>query len=307
VELALFCLAKSACFVLKFGVMLRVCRFKTGGAGARVGLLQENGDVLDLTDAGVTSLTSLLEMEDAGPWLRALIGGRQLDRKPSAKVHLLCPVERQEVWGAGVTYQPSQTARMQESAHSASCYERVYKAERPELFFKSAPDKVVGPGDAIGIRDDSRWTVPEPELALVLHSRGRVAGYTIGNDVSARDIEGENPLYLPQAKIYHRSCAVGPAILLEASESTARTWRVDMTIRRQDKMVFDGTVDVERMYRRFDELAKCLFHCQRFPQGVVLMTGTGIVPPPGFALLPGDRVAITVDPIGVLENAVEQV
>lgn len=293
--------------MLKCALMLRLCRFKIGGASARVGLLQDDGAVLDLADAGVTSLTPLLEMEEVGPWLQALVGGRKLERRAPEQVRLLCPVERQEVWGAGVTYQRSQTARMEESSHSATCYERVYSAERPELFFKSVPEKVVGPHDAIGVREDSRWSVPEPELALVMHSRGRIAGYTLGNDVSARDIEGENLLYLPQAKIYHRSCAVGPAIVVDLTEATVRSWQIEMTIRRGDGIVFSGSVDIGRMRRRFDELAKYLFRCQSFPQGVVLLTGTGIVPPSELALLPGDRVRIFVRTIGELDNAVERV
>lgn len=288
-------------------MLLRLCRFKLGTGGVHVGLLHDDGSVVDLSNCGVTSLTSVLEMDEAEPWLRALIGGAKPEQRQPGFFRLLCPVERQEVWAAGVTYQPSRVARMEESPASASCYDRVYKADRPELFFKSVAEKVVGHQGSIGIRADSRWSVPEPELAIVCHSRGRIVGYTIGNDVSARDIEGQNPLYLPQAKIYDKSCAIGPGILVGADEATVRTWRVEMTVRRGESVVFSGSVEIGRMQRRFDDLIKHLFRCQKFPNGVVLLTGTGIVPPPEFTLQPGDTVRIGIGPLGLLENTVERI
>lgn len=286
---------------------LRLCRFKAGDAGARVGLLQDDGSVLDLTGSGVTSLTSVLEVDEAAAWLSALIAAAKPERKLPGQFHLLCPVERQEVWAAGVTYQRSKLARMEETVSSATYYDRVYGAERPELFFKCLPEKVVGPKDTVGIRTDSKWTVPEPELAIVCHSRGRIAGYTIGNDVTARDIEGENPLYLPQAKIYHKSCAIGPAILIDTDESVVRSWRIEMTITRGKSIVFNGSVEVGRMHRKFEDLVKYLFKCQRFPHGVVLLTGTGIVPPAEFTLQPADAIRVSISEIGALENTVEVV
>jgi 2-dehydro-3-deoxy-D-arabinonate dehydratase len=217
---------------------------------------------------------------------------------------LLPPLERQEVWAAGVTYLRSKKARMEESEFSASAYDRVYEAPRPELFFKGLPEKVVGTGDSIGIRKDARWSVPEPELAFVISSRAALIGYTIGNDVSSRDIEGENSLYLPQAKVYERSCALGPCIRLGITEEQARTWGIRLWIERAGKVVFEGATSVGQIKRRFDELIEYLFRSQKFSHGVVLLTGTGIVPPDEFTLQAGDRVRIQIDQIGELANDV---
>ncbi|MCX8107781.1 MAG: fumarylacetoacetate hydrolase, partial [Verrucomicrobiae bacterium] len=178
-------------------MLLRLCRFKVGESAPRVGLLEDEGTVLDLSNLGITSVTSVLEMEEAGPWLRAMLSSTKPERRLPGQFRLVCPIERQEIWAAGVTYQRSRVARTEESLTGASYYDRVYVADRPELFLKAAPEKAVGPKESVGIRSDSRWTVPEPELVVVCHSRGRIVGYTIGNDVTARDIEGENPLYLP--------------------------------------------------------------------------------------------------------------
>jgi 2-dehydro-3-deoxy-D-arabinonate dehydratase len=224
-----------------------------------------------------------------------------------AQVRLLRPVERQEVWAAGVTYLRSKAARMEESDFSATAYDRVYAAPRPELFFKSLPEKVAGPGEFVGIRRDARWNVPEPELALVLNSRGQVVGYTIGNDMSSRDIEGENLLYLPQAKIYRHSCALGPWIQVGATEAQAREWSVGIEIVRGGKPVFSGETLIANIKRTIVELAEYLFCCQDFPHGAVLLTGTGIVPPEQFTLSAGDRVEIRISGIGCLINQVEVV
>jgi 2-dehydro-3-deoxy-D-arabinonate dehydratase len=217
---------------------------------------------------------------------------------------LLAPIERQEVWAAGVTYLRSKKARMEESNFSATAYDRVYEADRPELFFKSMPEKVAGPGEEIGIRKDGKWNVPEPELALVLNSRGQIKGYTIGNDMSSRDIEGENLLYLPQAKIYKRSCALGPVIVAGVTEEEARTWTIRLEIRRDTKVAFEGTTSVANIRRKFQDLADYLFRSQEFPNGAILLTGTGIVPPDAFTLQAGDVVEIEISGIGVLENRV---
>jgi len=193
---------------------------------------------------------------------------------------------------------------MEESDFSATAYDRVYAAERPELFFKSLADKVVATGELVGIRRDARWSVPEPELALLLNSRGKLAGYTIGNDMSSRDIEGENLLYLPQAKIYDRSCALGPWIQIGASENTAREWKIRIEIRRGQESVFTGESSVGQIKRRFEELADFLFRSQTFPHGAVLLTGTGVVPPDSFTLRERDKVRIEISGIGWLENEV---
>ena len=281
----------------------RICRFRHGSDVVRVGLVTDAGLVQDLTPAGITHLFPVLEADDPLAQLQR-VSARDLPRLAPEHVRFCAPVERQEVWAAGVTYLRSRTARMEESGQNASVYDRVYTAERPELFFKALAEKVVAPGDAVGIRQDAAWSVPEPELALVLNSRGRVVGYTIGNDMSSRDIEGENPLYLPQAKIYDRACALGPWITLGGTEALARTWTIRLTIRRHGEVVFTGETLVDRITRRFEDLAAFLFRSQTFPHGAVLLTGTGVVPPDDFTLREADVVEIDVSGIGVLTHRV---
>jgi 2-dehydro-3-deoxy-D-arabinonate dehydratase len=217
---------------------------------------------------------------------------------------LLAPVDRQEVWAAGVTYLRSKKARMEESDFSATAYDRVYDAARPEIFFKSVAEKVVATGGEVGIRSDARWNVPEPELALVLNSRGDIVGHTIGNDMSSRDIEGENLLYLPQAKVYRPSCALGPFITIGASEAEARTWMISIRIVRDGTEVFAGQTGVDQIKRSFPELAGYLCRSQEFPHGAVLLTGTGVVPANEFTLAAGDVVRIAISGIGELVNTV---
>jgi len=282
---------------------MKLCRFQQGPGRPRVGLVLDEHTILDLSAEGIDRLTSLFEFEGLAAQVDAL-ARQNLPRLARASVTLLAPVEQQEVWAVGVTYLRSKTARMEESDFSATAYDRVYDAPRPELFFKALPAKVVGPGDAVGIRTDAKWNVPEPELALVINSRGHIAGYTIGNDMSSRDIEGENLLYLPQAKIYDRSCAVGPFVTIGASEAEARTWTISIAIERGAKRVFQGETSLGQIKRRFEELVAYLFRSQTFPHGAVLLTGTGVVPPDGFTLQAGDRVHINISGVGVLENPV---
>lgn len=293
--------------------MIRLCRFteradKSRGAADRVaiGAVLDDQTVADLTPAGWTSVAAVLNASSPAEAIGQALQ-TDLPRKPLAEVRLLAPVDLQEVWAAGVTYLRSKVARMEESTFSATAYDRVYEAERPELFFKALAEKAVGPGEAVGVRRDSRWTVPEPELALVLNARGEVVGCTIGNDMSARDIEGENLLYLPQAKIYARSCALGPWIALGADEAAARRWTIGVRIRRDGVEVFAGETDVNRIKRSFAELAGWLFRSNAFPNGAVLLTGTGVVPPDDFALQAGDEVAIAISGIGELRNPVVEV
>ena len=243
-----------------------------------------------------------MEADDPAAFL-ARNARRSLPRVPLAEVQLYAPVERQEVWAAGVTYLRSKTARMEESDFSANAYDRVYDAQRPELFFKSMPDKVVTTGEAVGIRRDAKWNVPEPELALVLNSGGQIVGYTIGNDMSSRDIEGENPLYLPQAKVYLGSCALGPGILV-AQEPLPPTTGIHIEIRRGGAAVFSDSTTLEAMKRNPAELVAYLFRENTFPNGCFLLTGTGIVPPNTFTLASADEIAITIDGIGTLSNPV---
>lgn len=217
-------------------------------------------------------------------------------------VAMLPPIDTQEVWASGVTYLRSKVARMDESRKSADIYDQVYDAERPELFFKASSSRVAGHGMPIRIRRDSTWNVPEPELVLVLSSRGDIVGTTIGNDMSSRSIEGENPLYLPQAKIYDGSCALGPVIELNVDEPSPRL--IHMAIRRAGTLVFGGEISTSQMRRKPEELARWLFRELQFPSGALLFTGTGIVPPNDFTLNEGDIVAITIEGIGTLENTV---
>jgi 2-dehydro-3-deoxy-D-arabinonate dehydratase len=279
--------------------MIRLCRFLNPRNQVRIGVVIENS-ILDISSTH-PDLTSALE------GARPAGGFPGFPSHRLSEVKLLGPVERQEVWAAGVTYLRSKKARMEESNFSATAYDRVYEADRPELFFKSMPEKVAGPGEEIGIRKDGKWNVPEPELALVLNSKGRLVGYTIGDDVSSRDIEGENLLYLPQAKVYKRSCALGPVIVTGVTEEEARTWTIHLQIHRDEKLAFEGTTSVGNIRRRFQDLADYLFRSQEFPHGAILLTGTGIVPPDDFTLRPGDHVKIEITAIGVLENTVAEV
>jgi 2-dehydro-3-deoxy-D-arabinonate dehydratase len=282
---------------------MKLCRFEKTAGEVRIGVVTEQEALLDLAAAGVTQMHPLLEQDEPLKNLNKLAAER-LPRLALAEVTLLAPIEQQEVWAAGVTYLRSKTARMEESNFSATAYDRVYVAERPELFFKSLPQKVAGPGKSVGIRHDARWNVPEPELALVLNSRGRMVGYTVGNDMSARDIEGENLLYLPQAKIYNGSCALGPWIRIGATESEAREWEIQLIINRGGTRVFEGKTSVGQIKRSFEELAGFLFRSQTFSNGAVLLTGTGIVPPDQFTLQERDEVEILISGIGVLRNTV---
>jgi len=268
-----------------------------------VGLTLDDAEVLDLSGVGVQSLTQLLEVPDLESTLKRW-ASENLRRIPISEVCLAAPIDNQEVWAAGVTYLRSKSARMEESDFSATAYDRVYEAARPEIFFKALGSKVVGPGGPVGIRSDARWSVPEPELVLVFNRRGQRVGFTIGNDMSSRDIEGENLLYLPQAKTYRASCALGPWIRVGADEDEARSWSISLEIRRDGAPVFQGSTQVSQLKRSLDELGGWLHRCQEFPNGSMLLTGTGIVPPNEFTLAAGDRVVIEIDGIGRLENPV---
>jgi 2-dehydro-3-deoxy-D-arabinonate dehydratase len=218
---------------------------------------------------------------------------------------LLPPMQGQELWASGVTYLRSKVERQEESkdAGGGDFYQRVYEAERPELFFKATRHRVVGHGGKVRIRADSTWDVPEPELALVLNRRGKIVGYTIGNDMSSRSIEGENPLYLSQAKIYDGSAALGPCVLVR-EEALPSDAAISLSIIRAGREVFSGSIAISQITRRFEDLAAYLFRECSFPQGALLMTGTGIVPATPFTLQHGDVISITIDHIGCLTNTV---
>jgi 2-dehydro-3-deoxy-D-arabinonate dehydratase len=219
-------------------------------------------------------------------------------------VALLPPVDEQEIWAAGVTYLRSKKAREDESAGAARFYDLVYTAPRPELFFKATPARVVGPGQRIRVRADSRWSVPEPELAVVVAPDLRIVGYTIGNDMSARDIEGENPLYLPQAKVYKQSCAIGPCVTLATALPPRDQVGIRLRIERGGATAFAGETSLARMARPLEDLVDWLGRENEFPNGVILLTGTGIVPPDEFTLQAGDVVSIAIDGVGELVNPV---
>ncbi len=237
--------------------------------------------------------------------LTAYLDGRLGAAEAAPDEAPLAPVVGQEIWAAGVTYYRSRDARMAESeeAGGGSFYDRVYTADRPELFCKGSARTVVAPGGTVRIRADSAWNVPEPELTLAIDRRGRIFGYTIGNDMSSRDIEGENPLYLPQAKTYDESCALGEEILVRDTGPDPET-AIEMEIRRDGSAVFGGTTTLAELKRTPQELASFLYRHNSFPDGCFLMTGTGIIPPDGFTLHAGDRVTITIESIGTLTNTV---
>lgn len=223
---------------------------------------------------------------------------------PLDQVTFLAPIDNQEVWAAGVTYKRSQVARMEESESGASHYDKVYDAPRPELFSKGGPRRVSGPGEAVRVRHDSNWSVPEPEFTLVISPEGKLVGYTIGNDMSARDIEGENPLYLPQAKVYKQCTGLGPCVLLANVPLDLEATTIKLVIERGGDQVFEGDTNLGQLHRTFEDLISWLYREQDFPDGTFLLTGTGIVPPDEFTLENGDTVHITVAGIGTLTNPV---
>ena len=285
---------------------MKLCRFRNAEGEVRVGLAVDESTIADLSAVDVESITSLLEDANGMQRISELVG-QDLPQLALSEVKLLTPVEGQEVWAAGVTYLRSKKARMEESDFNANAYDLVYEAARPEIFFKSLPNKVVGPGGAVGIREDSKWNVPEPELTLVINSAKQLVGYTIGNDMSSRDIEGENLLYLPQAKVYDRSCAVGPWLVMGANEAEVRKWTIGVEIDREGGTVFSGKTSINNIKRTFDELVGYLCRSQTFPQGAMLLTGTGVVPDDDFTLANDDVIRITISGIGTLENPVATV
>jgi len=279
---------------------VRLIRFRADGGEPRAGVL--DGDAVSEFTAAA-SLGDLLALPLNR--IRAICadpGGATL---PVHDVELLAPVDgRMEVWAAGVTYERSRTARMAESEQSADIYDRVYAAERPELFFKSAAWRVSGPGQPVSVRADSTIDVPEPELGVVLNAAGEVAGYTVCNDMSSRSIEGENPLYLPQAKIYLGGCAAGPWIVPAWEIPDPYALTIELTIARGGAAVWEGSASTAALHRKIDELAAYLFREDEFPAGAILSTGTSLVPELPFTLEAGDEVRIRISGVGELVNPV---
>ncbi len=284
---------------------MRLFRFATT-SGPHLGL-ELDGNLYDATllvPDVLSSLSGWLQ-HDHPLLVTRLAAERARTTTPlSGDLELLAPVDTQEVWASGVTYERSKVARMEESEGGGDFYDKVYEAERPELFFKSAAWRVVPPGGEVRIRKDSSWDVPEPELTLMLSSRGEIVGVTAGNDMSSRSIEGENPLYLPQAKTYDGSCALAPMIRLLDDTLDLADLSISVTIRRGGAVGFEETTSTARMKRTASELAEFLFRETSFPDGALLMTGTGIVPPDSFTLKSGDEVTIDIPGVAQLVNRV---
>ncbi len=254
-------------------------------------------------DPAIRTLADLLHALDPIETANRLIDTKQTSERLGGQT-FLAPIDHQEVWAAGVTYRRSKVAREDESKGAAQFYDKVYSAPRPELFLKATPARVVHPGAPVRIRADAKWSVPEPELTLVISPAGQIVGFTVGNDMSSRDIEGENPLYLPQAKIYKGSCAVGPLVTPVSAMPHLPDVEIKLVIARAGKTAFEGTTTLAALNRTVESLAEWLFKENEFPNGALLLTGTGIVPPDDFTLASGDSVSITIDGIGTLTNPV---
>lgn len=281
-----------------------IARFTTEhNPSPRIGYI--DGDtVYTLTEVdGPVSIETLLQLGADELVATANAARDTPDTLSLTDITLLPPIDTQEVWASGVTYSRSRDARMEESTQQ-DVYDLVYEADRPELFMKATGSRVSGPGADVAIRGDSTWDVPEPELVLVLNARGEIVGYTIGNDVSSRSIEGENPLYLPQAKVYSKCAGLGPWIALTSEVQDPNDLTIQLVIERNGNLHFDGETSTNQIHRTFDDLRAYLFRHNSFPQGVFLMTGTGIIPPAEFTLEDGDDVRITIDKIGTLHNPV---
>jgi 2-dehydro-3-deoxy-D-arabinonate dehydratase len=281
-----------------------LCVYRTGSdASPRLGLIAGER-VIDVARAGgPATLSAALQLSAAElrTELEAVTGSKE--SVALSDITLDAPMDEQEIWAAGVTYLRSRDARMEESTEK-SVYDRVYDADRPEIFFKAMRNRVSGSGASVAIRSDSSWDVPEPELTLAINAMGQIVGYTIGNDVSSRTIEGENPLYLPQAKVYSKCAGLGPVIALAWELTETDDLAIKLTITRDGKLYFEGETSTKQIHRPFEQLVEYLFRNNDFPSGVFLMTGTGIVPPSEFTLEDGDHVAITIEGIGTLENPV---
>lgn len=270
----------------------------------RVAIVEDDAvKLLDLTQVeNCYSLSDILHHKDP-PGLAKFLIDTAVASLGSEEISLLAPIDKQEVWAAGVTYKRSQQARMDESETSASHYDLVYSADRPELFYKANARRVSDPGEPVRVRFDSEWSVPEPEFTLVVSPEMKIVGYTIGNDMSARDIEGENPLYLPQAKVYSQCCSLGPVVWVPESFEQ-NDIDIALTIHRKGQDVFQGKTGLDQLARKLTDLVDWLGRENDFPDGVFLLTGTGIVPPDDFTLENGDIVSIAISEIGTLTNPV---
>lgn len=285
---------------------MRLAKLKLADNSIRVAIVEEDGRlrVLDMLQVeNVRTLMDLLHSPDPIGLAKFLLDTNAPALDPKL-VTILAPIDRQEVWAAGVTYKRSQVARMEESKAGASHYDKVYTAPRPEIFFKGTPNRVSGPGQPLRVRADSQWSVPEPELALVVSPAGKLVGFTVGNDMSARDIEGENPLYLPQAKVYNQCCGLGPFVWIPEGPVDRPATKIRLKIERGGATVFTGETDLDQMKRGFEELIGWLIKENELVTGAFLLTGTGVVPPDNFTLEDGDSVSIEITGIGTLTNPI---
>ena len=288
------------------GIVMRLAKLRLADGSNRVAVVEDDGQfrLLDLTQVDhARSLMDVLNSPDPIGLARFLTDSKAPLLDPRL-VTVVAPIDRQEVWAAGVTYKRSQVARMQESETGASHYDRVYTAPRPEIFFKATANRVSGPGEPLRVRSDSNWSVPEPELALVISPARKLVGFTVGNDMSARDIEGENPLYLPQAKVYNGCCGLGPFVLIPEKPIDRPATKIRLSIERQGTVVFTGETDLSQMKREFDELVDWLTRENDLVTGAFLLTGTGIVPPDNFTLVNCDVSSIEITGIGTLTNPI---
>jgi 2-dehydro-3-deoxy-D-arabinonate dehydratase len=283
---------------------MQLAKIRLGTQGETIAWVENNAVQPLATTAALRTLADVLETPDPASAAESLTP--RGPRLPLDSVMLLAPIDQQEVWAAGVTYRRSRVARMEESKSGAIFYDKVYEAPRPELFFKATPHRVVGNGQPVRIRADAKWNVPEPELTLVINSRMQLVGFTAGNDMSSRDIEGENPLYLPQAKVYNGCCALGPVVTLSAAMPPTNEIGIRLAVKRNGQTAFAGSTSIEQMARSFEDLIDWLARDNSFPNGIFLLTGTGIVPGDEFTLAAGDLVEITIDGIGTLRNPVVQ-
>lgn len=281
-----------------------LARIQTEQGPAVARIANHFATVLDLSATGLRTLSQLLSSDRLFELARDLPG--VTPSIPLESVQWLPPIDDQEVWAAGVTYKRSQTARMEESEAAASCYDRVYTAARPELFFKATPNRCSGHLGKLRIRTDAIWNVPEPELTLVLSNQGKIVGYTVGNDMSSRDIEGDNPLYLPQAKVYNQCCGLGPWIALADSMPPRDQIGIHLKIIRSNATVFSGETGVSQMARQLEDLVQWLTRDNDLPNGAFMLTGTGVVPDSSFTLAKDDTVHISIDGIGTLTNTIVQ-
>lgn len=284
---------------------MKLAKVRLADGSVRVASVEDQTvKLLDLSRSStIRCLADILREDDPVALARLLID-EAAGPLPAGAVRFLAPIDSQEVWAAGVTYKRSQIARMEESESGASHYDKVYTAPRPEIFYKGNARRTSGPGEPVRVRADSRWTVPEPEFTLVVSPKGKLVGYTVGNDMSARDIEGENPLYLPQAKVYNQCCALGPCILLADQPLDRDSTKVILTIHRAGREAFKGETHIGMIVRGWDELIGWLIRENDIPDGAFLLTGTGIVPPDEFTLEEGDSVSIEITGIGTLTNPV---